>query len=338
MKAVLLKEPGSMEVVDLDDPSCPPGGMVVKVGACAICSSDVHMFKKGHQALKYPVILGHEIAGTVVHVSSSGCLFKVGDRVVVGPGISCGTCDFCLEKKENLCSSVRILGFNHPGGMAQYVAVTARMIGGNWIKKIPGNITFEDAALAEPLACCINGLDKLRVGKKSKVLIIGGGPMGCLMGWLCKERGAGDVMVAEKLSDRRKRLRSLGAADRVFKDVEESESFNILVLASRFFPRSEVLNEKLQKGGQVLLFSGIAGESVDFSPLISSIHYKEWSVIGAYGCRPAQIETALRLISSGRIPAGKLIDCTVDLDNVFEAFGMVDRKGCLKAVVLFQER
>ena len=337
MKAVILKRPGVVEVADVDKPECPHGGALVKVMVCAVCSTDVSMCKKGHPALSYPVIPGHEIAGTVVEASPSVSDLKAGDRVVVGPGINCGNCRFCRDGLENLCASIKIVGFNHPGGMAEYIALPRKMIAGRWIKKIPRELDAEEAALSEPLACCINGIEKLEIDESSRVLIIGGGPVGCILGWLCKEKGAARVTIAEKDGKRRQRVRDLNSAHEVITDITESDSFDVLIPACRHLPDTDILDLKLEKGGQLLLFSGTSGESRPFFDLIKLVHYREWTVMGAYGCRPAQIEEALHLIGSGTIPVGRLIDCRVEIDQVYETFKLVERRECLKAVILFRE-
>ncbi len=336
MKAVIFEKPGVMKVKNVDKPVCPEGGMLVKVSTCAICSTDVHMHTKGHRALKYPVIPGHEIAGTVAEISSQCGVFEVGDRVVVGPGVSCGACRFCLSGRENLCDNIRIIGFNHPGGMAEYIAVPREMIKAEWVVRIPADMSLEVAALSEPVACCINGLEKIEIERSQRIFIVGGGPIGCLLSWLSKSSGAREIVIAEKNSWRRSRVKELGVADIVVEDMNDIDSFDVIILACRVFPKSELLNEKLEKGGQILFFSGVAEDLFDSFSWIPSVHYKEWKVAGAYGCRPDQIKKAVELLHNGVIPVEHLIDARYSLDTVDEAFEIIKRKACLKAVITFE--
>ena len=334
MKAIMLVEPGKLEVINIPEPVCPENGMLVKIAFCAICSTDVYMFRRGHRALKYPVVPGHEISGTVIKVSHESNEFKVGDRVVVGPGINCGACQYCLSARENLCPEIKILGFNHPGGMAEYLAVPARMIDAGWIRKIPDNVTLEEATLAEPLACCINGIEKLDIARRSKVLIIGGGPIGCLFAWLLRGDNCKQVIIAEKDPRRRSMVEELRAAHETIDDLKEIDTFDVLILACRYFPDAKWLSTGLAKEGQILLFSGTEEEFLNTS-WIRLVHYNEWKVFGAYGCRPSQLEKALVLMKEGLVPARKLIDNCFSPEDINEAFGLVESNNCLKVLIKF---
>jgi len=272
----------------------------------------------------------------VMEVSNGVLEFAIGDRVVVGPGISCGCCKFCTSGRENLCPEIRILGFNHPGGMAEYIAVPPMAVREGWIHKLPEATALEYAALSEPLACCMNGIQKLDVDKRSRVVIVGGGIIGCFHGWLCREKRAERVIIVEKDKQRREKIGRLPVADTVVETPESVEFCNVVIIAARAFPDTKWLAEKLEKGGQLLLFSGVKDEFPHPS-WVNLVHYNEWKIIGSYGCTPLQVGKALETICSGNLPASRFIDCVIPLEGVTFAFEKLDRKEFLKAMIRFEE-
>ncbi len=200
MKAALLKSPGVMELEDLPTPECPPGGALLKIVACAVCGTDIKMLQQGHRDLAYPRILGHEMVGRIVEIDRA-CGLKEGDLCQVWPGIACGRCGPCLRDADNRCRNMLIMGFNFDGGFAECMALPGLSLPGG-VNLLPESFDPALAALAEPLACCINGQELTRVSEGDVVLIYGAGPIGALHALLAELKGAGKVIVAEKLPER----------------------------------------------------------------------------------------------------------------------------------------
>ena len=200
MKAAVLKGPGLLELDDLPDPLCPKGGALLEVKACAVCGTDVKMRTQGHRDLSFPRVLGHEMVGRIVEIDADSRLTK-GDLVQVWPGIACGKCRPCLRGADNLCPSIKIMGFNCDGGFAQLLALPRQSLSGG-VNLLPGNVDPALAALAEPLACCINGQEQACVSEGDRVLIYGGGPIGALHALLAELHGAEKIIVAERLPGR----------------------------------------------------------------------------------------------------------------------------------------
>jgi len=135
MKAAVLKKPGDFFVTDIAEPVCPPGGLIIKVKAAAICSADIKMILKGHKAPEYPRIPGHEISGIVVE--SRNPKVREGENVQVAPSIVCGKCRWCLAGLENHCENIKILGFSMDGGFSEYIVIPLQGINSNIINLIP---------------------------------------------------------------------------------------------------------------------------------------------------------------------------------------------------------
>lgn len=339
MKAAVLEKPGKLAIRELPDPSCPPGGVVVKVLAANVCSTDLHMWQKGHPALLYPRILGHEIAGVVAEVSNEEKRLKVGDKVQVYPGIGCGSCEYCRRGSENLCPAMRILGFSLDGGFAQYLALPKSGVENGCLNSIPSSLSLSEAAMAEPLACCLNGLEKVALKEGETVLILGAGPMGCLFAMVAKHQGSGKVILVEKDSARISQAR-LGLGDDVL-DANKVEAVmeltgdlgaDVVVTCFREAALEYPLLELAAPNGRVLMFSGISQGRGVVPTDLNAVHYRELALIGAYGCTSIQCQRALDLMADG-LEVNWLISKRVTLHDLEESFSNLASKNVMKICV-----
>ena len=342
MKAAVLEKPGKLAIRELPDPSCPPGGVVVKVLAANVCSTDLHMWKKGHPALRYPRILGHEIAGVVAEVSKEVDGLKRGDKVQVYPGISCGVCRFCRHGRENLCSSIKILGFSLDGGFAQYLALPREAVEKGGLNRLDYPLSMTEAAMAEPLACCLNALEKVALKEGETVLILGAGPIGCLFAMVAKHQGSGKVILLEKDSARISQAR-LGLEVNLLdaNNVEVVEALmeltgglgaDVVVTCFREAALEYPLLELAAPGGRVLMFSGISADKGVVPTDLNAVHYRELALIGAYGCTSVQCQRALGLMAES-LEVNWLISKRVTLHDLEESFSNLASKNVMKICV-----
>jgi len=342
MKAAVLEKPGKLAIRELPDPSCPPGGVVVKVLAANVCSTDHDMWAKGHPALKCPRILGHEIAGVVAEVSNEEKRFKVGDNVQVYPGIGCCGCEYCRRGSENLCPSMRILGFSLDGGFAQYLALPKSGVENGCLNIIPSSLSLSEAAMAEPLACCLNGLEKVALKEGETVLILGAGPIGCLFAMVAKHQSSGKVILLEKDSARISQARlglEVDLLDANNVDVVEAVmeltgglGADVVVTCFREAALEYPLLELAALGGRILMFSGISGNRGVVRTNLNVIHYRELALIGAYGCTSVQCQRALGLMAEG-LEVNWLISKRVTLHDLEESFSNLASKNVMKICV-----
>jgi len=344
MKAAILKAPGHLMLDEVAMPLCPDGGLVIKTQACSICSTDVKMFQHGHRDANYPRILGHEVTGVVVESRIPGDMFQVGDRVQIFPGICCGHCPACRRGIDNLCEHISIIGFSHDGGFAEFLMVPPQSVAGGGVNLIPAGVSYEEAALTEPLASCLNGQQLAGVTEADTVLILGAGPIGLLHAMLARVRGASRVLVAERLPARLAMAKLADIDRKIDINRESTEAVvqeetgglgvDVILTASSEVTVSS-LPELLAPGGRLCLFSGLPPETSQIPLDTNLIHYKELTITGAYGSTAAQNSAALRLIASGKVPVAWLITKRLPLGEIEEGMEYVaDRKG-LKAVITF---
>ncbi len=341
MMAAVLEAPGKMTPREVEDPVCPDGGLILKVEACSICSTDVKMLRHGQRDLIYPRILGHEIAGVVHEADCVGS--RVGERVQAFPGVFCGRCPSCRRGAENMCELVRILGFNLDGGFAEYLQIPGDSVRNGSVFPIPDGVKSEEATLAEPLACCINAQELAGVGEDDSVLVFGAGPAGNLHAMLARKRGASMVAMAEPLEERVNLARSTGADLLVnsrkedlrvrAEEATDGRGFDVIILASRDVAVDDDLLALLAPRGRLSLFSGLPRSLAAPRLDLNHLHYREKLVVGSYGCTPAQNRGALELISSGSFDAGWLITERVSLGEISKGMEHAEGREGLKAVV-----
>jgi len=322
-------------------PECPPGGVLVRVKACGICTADVKMVTKGHRALVYPRVLGHEIAGVVARSRTER--FKEGDRVQVAPGLRCGKCAQCCIGADNLCENREILGFTHDGGFAHYVAVPMKGTTVGALTLLPENVSYEDATLAEPIACCINAQNKVNIERGDSVLIIGAGPLGLLHCFVSAHRGANKILVSEINAYRRKAAVE-SWADNAFNpkngdlfqmvtDATNGKGVNVIIFACSEVALDETFIKMLSPGARVSIFSGLAPHLSRIQLDQNFIHYGEVMMTGAYGCTARQNSEAINMISSAAPLLKEVISNRGTLDSIKEGLENTKSMQALKWIV-----
>ncbi len=336
MRAAVLSAPGELTVREVDNARCPKGGALVQVEACAVCPSDIKMFRKGHRDLSYPRILGHEAVGRLVEVDAAGAP-PVGSRVQIWPGLVCGACPSCRTGSDNMCSRQGIFGFNRDGGFAQYMAVPPESVQ-RGLNVVPAGVDADVAALTEPLACCVHAHEMCRTAEGDDVLIIGAGPMGLLHAMLSLSLGARPIVV-EPMDSRRKLAEQIGAdvlepsetlADEVM-DLT-GRGADVAMLATPAADMSAVMRAMAPRG-RACVFSGLP-RGDDVRPIdMGQLHYRELTLVGAYGCTSRSNQQALEIISSEKVDAARLITMETSLEHLEDGFRHIEGREGLKCVI-----
>ncbi|NYT03023.1 MAG: alcohol dehydrogenase catalytic domain-containing protein [Methanosarcinales archaeon] len=345
VQAAVLTAPGRLELREMPAPDCPPGGALVRVHSCSVCGTDVKMLERGHRDLSYPRVLGHEIAGRIDQVDESESDLSPGDPVQVWPGLACGVCRPCRRGQDNQCESMGILGFNRDGGYAELVALPRESLV-RGLCRLKRGADLSLASLAEPLACCINGQELTGVGPLDQVLVLGGGPIGCLHALLARRRGAEKVLLAERLPGRIRMAERRGQslADRVIdtrdqtiRDVVAEETggrgVDVILPATPEIDVDCDMLGLLAPRGRISLFSGPRPGSFREVMDIRTMHYRDLMLVGAYGSTSRQNRVAAEMISSREIDVRWLITMRTDLGGVGKALEHAMTRAGMKAVI-----
>ena len=345
MKAAVLKGIEDLEIreVDRPAPACKSGEILIKTEACAICKTDVKMFHVGHRDLRLPRVLGHEVAGTIVEVGGGVNKLKEGDRVQVAPGLPCGSCPFCTSGIPNMCNDMKIIGFHCDGGFAEYMVVPANGVRNGSVNKIPEALSFEEASLAEPIACCINAQELCRIKIGDVVVIFGAGPIGHLHAQLSWDLGASKVFIVENSAKRITFAEKIGADALIDPtEIDPVDAVRALtngigadvVIPACSSPEVPVQGIKmLKKRGRIVFFSGLPQKHEHISVDHNLIHYKEIQIFGAYGCTSDQNRRALEMLETKRIDVSYLISHRIPLAKILDGFEMVDRHNAMEVVI-----
>lgn len=341
MKAAILTAPNAMELGEAPDPTPASGDLVLRVKAATICGTDIRILRGRKTAgVRYPSIIGHEFAGEVVEGDAT---FTPGQRVGVCPAIPCGHCAQCIHGRENLCPNAQAIGYQIDGAFAEYIRIPARAVALGNVHLLPDHIDTAEAALIEPLACVLNGQNKVELGQGDAVVILGSGPIGTLHIKLARLRGAAKVIVSEPNAGRRAAALAAGAdvaIDPTAEDLrarvlEETGGLGAdVVICAIGIPALATQAITLAGyGGRVSLFAGFSkGELGQLD--VNAIHYDEIRVTGAFGLSRLDYVTALGILDGGRIDTSDMITHRYPLARLDEAFGMAEGGGAMKVAIL----
>ncbi len=337
MKASRFLGNKTFAVADLPTPHAGPGELVLRNQVCGVCGTDVHIYhgEPGSADVNPPVVLGHEYSGEVVEVGEGVTGFAVGDHVTVDPNIYCGHCAYCQNGKKQLCPSMEAIGVTRDGGFAQYSRIPASQA-----FKLEPTVPWEAAAMAEPLACCLHGIDLAGIQVGDEVCVVGGGAIGLLMVQLAKLSGASQIVLSEPNEKRRQVGLQLGAnaaIDPTRPDAQEAFAqvlgggANVVIECVGNVPAVKSAFQFAGKGATVLLFS-VPKVDATFDLPLFDVYKKELTIKGSF-VNPDTHARAVALINSGKVDFGPIITHRFTLDQLPEAIAMQMSDASIKVVV-----
>jgi D-arabinitol dehydrogenase (NADP+) len=327
MRAAVIEKPGIITIKHVLDPKPRENEILIKVKASGICGTDIHIFR-GEYLGGYPIIPGHEFSGIVVETGSSVTRFKSGDRVAVEPNISCNNCDPCLSNRQNFCKNWSAIGVTREGGMAEYVAVPEQAAFSI------GNLDFPSAALMEPLACVLHGVQKTGVSLADRVAILGAGPIGLLLLNTILLKGASEITVLDKNESRLKRAEESGASSVLTSfDNLPKDHFDLVIDATGVPQIMQKTLDFVREGGKILLF-GVPPSNSKLIFDAFTIFRKGLSLHSSYTSVRNSIQ-AIRLLTSGRIQSKHIISHQLPLDKLEDGMTMISqgKEGVMKVII-----
>ncbi len=340
MKCAMLYGPGKLKIEEVEIPSIKKGEVLVEVRAALTCGTDIKTYIRGHPVLirSYPSPFGHEFSGVISQVGTGVKRFTKGMKVVAANSAPCGQCYFCKKGYINLCEDLRLLN----GAYAQYIVIPERIVNKNLLE-ISDYVSFEDAALSEPIACCLNAVCQSDISPGDTVAIIGLGPIGLILTHLYHLNGA-KVIACGKGEKRLELSKILGAsltvdAEEIHDETEEIKAVkklsnngrgaDIVVEAVGKPDTWEMTVKMVRRGGLVILFGGCPS-GTSFTMDTSLIHYEQITIKGIFHHTPKLFKRALDLISSGKINTKAIISGRRPLEKLEEAFSLVKKKKGVK--------
>jgi L-iditol 2-dehydrogenase len=334
MKALVKLEKGVGHVElksDWPKPTVKPGWVLVEVYACGICGTDIHILENTHKNWP-PVVLGHEYVGRIVEIGSEVNGFEVGERVVCEQHTgACGICDACRRGAIHLCPLKRSPGWGIDGAFAEFVLLPAFLL-----HKVPNGVTFQAAAVTEPTAICLTGLDRVNLKGGEKVLVIGPGPIGLISALLAKAQGASEVVLVARASSR-ERLKlaaklgittyELGSVDPI---AELGDTFDVAIDSTGAGDSLNLAVRAVRRLGCVLEMGIASTAEVNFAGNAAitksiSIHFSMSSEYSTWN-------RALAMMASGNYDPTPLTQVFL-LDDWESAFEAVEKRSAVKALI-----
>jgi len=325
MKSILFTGKNEVSYCDLPDPKAGRGEVVVEVEASGICHTDYEVLKDNYGTGAFPVVPGHEYAGVVVELGNGVADFAIGDRVVVDPNLECGTCGSCKRGWAHLCETLGAYGVTTDGGFAERSVVKA-----NAVHPI-GQMSFTQAALAEPMGCVLNGVDAVFSPWMETALIFGAGPMGILMAIALKNQGIGTVVLADISESRLDLAESFGfgavasGSDALTK---WKLSADLTIDATGVPDVAQQLVTYTRNGGKVLFFGVCPSEArIEVSPF--EVFRRQLTLAGSHSLNH-NIPRALETIAAYGSDIDRVVSHKMSLEDVGEVLNSRPPDGSLK--------
>ncbi|MDR0318953.1 MAG: alcohol dehydrogenase catalytic domain-containing protein [Nitrososphaerota archaeon] len=322
MKALILEGIGNIRITDVKVPICDKGEVLLKVNFCSICKTDAKMWFQGQRDLVLPRVLGHEICGQKLDSEK---------HYVIWPASTCNNCHCCKNGIENLCSSIQVIGFHRDGGFAQYIKVPKEAL-----IEVPKNVPPEIACMAELLSSAINALEQINVQKNQKMLIFGGGPAGLMLCLAGKFFGV-ESFIVEKSPEKIKLIEQFCKNANINVSNAVLDNFDVVINATsdpNTFAEGVL---KLNAGGKFCLFSGFTKNVNIPSDLLNEIHYRQLTIIGAYGSTKRQMKIALKILENNTKTISLLIYKIISLEDIPLVLPEILQGQTLKYVVDLQK-
>ncbi len=341
MMAAVLYGKEQLQIEPVAIPEIDKGDVLVRVKTALTCGTDVKVFRRGYHArmIVPPALFGHELAGDIVAVGEDVTGWHVGQRVVAANSAPCMNCFFCRRKLENLCDD---LLFNN-GAYAEFIRIPARIVQCN-MYELPAHVDYQDAALVEPLACVLRGLEETNVQPGDNVAVMGLGPIGSMFVRMAKILGARVIAIGRRQSQLERAAR-MGADEGMLaidgvdivprvKELTNGRGVDVAIEAVGQPEAWQVAVRMLRRGGTVNFFGGCpTGTTIDLDTNL--LHYSEITCKASFHHTPKHIGKALDLVSDGRITSEDFVNRVEPLSNLLEVMRhLMSHNGHMKTAII----
>ena len=345
MKAAYHYGPGQLKLESVPVPDIQENELLLRVRVASICGTDLRIHKHGH--FKIPPgtrrVLGHEIAGEIAQVGKLATGYREGMRVTATPNIGCGVCEFCRDGYNNMCPNYEAFGISLDGGFQEYLRVPYIAIKGGNLFPIPEGVSYQEAALTEPLSCCYNALRSVRTTHEDVVLVIGAGPIGVMHVMLNRIAGAKKILAADIRRDRLEKIAEFGAdvtIDSSQVDLREAvlretagRGADVVITAVPVAEIQSLAVQLLATHGRVNFFGGLGG---NVSAVIDTnrVHYRGLRLVGTTGSTNSDYFKCQTLVAEKRVDLNRLASDSFKLADINQAFDFAASGRGLKTMIV----
>lgn len=342
MTAAVLYGKEQLRIENVEVPKLSPGDLLVRVRAALTCGTDVKVFRRGYHArmIRPPALFGHELAGDIVETGSAVTAFRKGQRIVAANSAPCDECFYCMRGQQNLCED---LLFNN-GAYAEYIRIPERIVQKNTLE-IPEHVSYQDAALVEPLACVMRGLEETRIRPGDTIAIIGLGPIGMMFVRMAKMVYKARVIAIGRRQSQLDRAIGMGADEVVLnedgadvitpvKSLTGGRGADVVIEAVGLPEVWQLAVQLLRRGGVVNFFGGCAeGTTVPIDT--DRLHYSELTLLASFHHTPALVRKALDAVSRGYVTAKDFVNRVEPLGNLLDVMQhLMSHNGHMKTAII----
>jgi len=326
MKTAFVQEPSVIAVNETENPTLDSGEILVQMQACGICGSDLEKVfgEYGQPSMR----LGHEPAGVIIDVSSGVTLFKKGDRVFTHHHVPCYSCHLCKHGNETMCPKYYETNLS-PCGLSEEYVVPKWNVDHGGVLKIPDSMSFEEAAMIEPLACCVRAWTKYSYQEGDSVAIFGVGPTGMMHVMLAQSKKFSKIFCFDVNDFRLTFAKKFNITDSInsldenrkqkILDYTQGNGVDVAIVATSSLKALEDAIDMVRKGGSVMMF-GVPSKDAKILLNMGKIYSKEITLVTSYAASDTDTKEALRLIDSSQIDVKKLVTHTYPIEESQKAF------------------
>ncbi|GAF12492.1 threonine dehydrogenase [Bacillus sp. JCM 19045] len=335
MKVGIYEAPETVSCQQREVPTLHEGEALIRVSYAGICGTDMMIYSGRHPRAKAPLILGHEFAGTIESIQDKASTFKAGERVVIEPLITCGTCKPCQRGDQHVCSSLRYIGIDRDGGFAEFVTVPIGRL-----RRVPDEVSDQEAAMIEPLAVAIHTVKKSSIQVGDTVAILGAGPIGLLIGLIAQQAGASAIYISDMSAYRLQVAQSMGfqavhagEADivEVVKQETNGEGADVVFeVAGSQITANQMIDAIKTQGEMVVVSVYKTAPTID----LAKMHFRELSIRTTRCFSEDDFVKAIRMLKHKQVNVMPLISHVLSLDHIEDAFNhMNNPNSSLKVLV-----
>jgi len=325
MRQAVMTAPGVIEFHEVDKPGIDENQVQIQVKKIGVCGSDIHVYHGLHPYTTYPVVQGHEVAGTISEIGRSVSGFRQGDQVVFMPQVTCGTCYPCRHGMDHICDSLKVMGFQTGGAAQDFIAIDSKKV-----LKVPGHVPADQAAMIEPIAVAVHALSRAGQVKDMNILVLGAGTIGNLVGQSARALGARAVMITD-ISEYKREQARLSGLDFV---VDAAEDLDPAIIKNFGRDRADLILECVgvqetitqavsnARKGSTIVVVGVFGKKPQVD--LGLVQDREISLIGTLMYQRKDYEKAIELVSNGKLMLEKLISRHYAFNQYPQAYRDID--------------
>jgi L-iditol 2-dehydrogenase len=326
MKQAVMTHPGAIEFNDVEKPRAKAGEVLIEVKRIGVCGSDIHVYHGLHPYTSYPVVQGHEVAGTIAELGEDVSGFVTGEQVVFMPQVTCGECYPCRHGMYHICDHLKVMGFQTSGAAQEFFPVKAEMV-----LKLPKGMTLDQAAMVEPVSVAVHALSRAGSVEGLNVVVLGAGTIGNLVGQVAQASGAKSVLITDVSEYKLNKARTCG-----IKNVVNTKSVGLGdAILSTFGPDKadlilecvgvqETITQAVDNArkGSTIIVVGVFGKVPEVN--LGLVQDRELSLIGTLMYQKRDYERAIDLVGSGKMKLDAMVTHRFAFDDYLEAYHAIE--------------